>query len=594
MVRRRKFLATLVHTIRVLVIAALLLLIPPPHTNRPSASQLGTPPDIELIRRLLPKAADVAAEADLGGFWAVHDDSGSLIARAARTLPEAADVIGYRGPSEALVLLDQDLNLIGVDLIDSADTDEHVQAVKRDTSFFGQFQSWTWQGPESNAEIDAVSGATLTSLALAKGVLKRIGGDRPSLVFPDEVAVDEISDWFPAAVATRAEKDRVVVLDPSDNVLGNVIRTGPLCDNIVGYQGPTELLIRLETQSQSDSAIASVAHPSAPTIAKIKLRSSFDNQPYVRYCKTEYGFWALFTGKSIAELAGMDLQAEAVEGVSGATMTSLAVAETLVAAANEFQQRATARTAAADKETTTWDQLTKQLSSLADIKPSAADWGCVGILCLIPLLRAKGWFRSKRRRAAWLLAVTVVIGLWSGNLISLALVAGWSSGGVAWRLAPALAAILVVAFVSPVLAKSNPYCNHLCPHGAIQQLIRPRRHSKRHWTPPARLSVTLKYLPGSMLVVAYLLLIWLPTTDLSAWEPFHAYLFRIAPWSAIGLAAATIVFSAFVPMGYCRLGCPTGRLLDHLRRSAGSDRLQLADAIAFALLLLAIGSVTLR
>ena len=76
----------------------------------------------------------------------------------------------------------------------------------------------------------------------------------------------------------------------------------------------------------------------------------------------------------------------------------------------------------------------------------------------------------------------------------------------------------------------------------------------------------------------------MPTIDLSSWEPFHAYLFRIATWGSFALALASLALAAVIPMGYCHLGCPTGRLLDYLRRSAVSDRIQTSDYVALGLL----------
>lgn len=575
--RRRNIFATLVHLARVSVVAALLMMIPSPSKLDSNRADHPEPPSIELIRKTLPDVEQVGANPNADGFWTVTNAEGQPIARAARTLPQASDVIGYRGPTEAMILLDDELNVLGIDLIQSDDTDEHVTAVRDDTRFYEQFRGWQWTGPAPGTNIDAVSGATLTSLALAKGVLKRIGGDRPSLVFPDPMTADEIERWFPVDSQTRLQDDRTIVVDSAGKVIGNMLRTGPLSDNIIGYQGPTELVIQLQAGEPGSDM----------KVGDIKIRSSFDNEPYVGYCKTEYSFWSLFKGKTVGELAKMNLQDAGVEGVSGATMTSMAIAETLVAATKTFEQRSEARRKAETEPDSISKRLGTLLSNVKDIRPSLADWGCVSVLCLIPLFRIRGWFRNRRLRIIWLLAVMVVIGIWSGNLVSMALIAGWSGGGVAWRLAPALAAIALVAFSAPVVAKANPYCNHLCPHGAIQQLIRPTRSSKRHWKPPSQMLTVLKFLPGTLLVLAYLSLLLIPSIDLSSWEPFHAYLFRIAPWTAIALAGLTILFSAFVPMGYCRLGCPTGRLLDHLRRSANSDRITLADGVAVALLLLA-------
>ncbi|WP_182866033.1 FMN-binding protein [Rhodopirellula sp. JC639] len=583
MKRSGSFRAIVVHSVRAGVVAALLLMIPSPRRDMPEPTDATSPPGLEAIRPFLPAASVIDDAKDTNGFWTVHDADGTAIGRVARTLPAASKIIGYRGPSEAMIVVDGELNIVAVDLIDSADTEEHVAAVENDAAFFKQFSDWTWAGPPPGKNVDAVSGATLTSLALAKGVLRRIGGEVSSLVFPDELTIEELQDWFPETSSLHSEADVVVVLDANGNQLGRLIRTGPLSDSIIGYQGPTELLINVDPTDPTEGT------ETRPLIVTdIKLRSSFDNQPYVRYCKTEFGFWALFKGKTVAELAAMDLQEERVEGVSGATMTSMAIAETLVASADRFLVNQQRRAESDATRRSTWNRWAAWLSGGGEIRITPAEIGCVIVLCLIPLFRMRGWFRGSRIRNAWLIAVIAVIGLWSGNLISLALISGWSGGGIAWRLAPALAAIAVVAFVAPVGWKSNPYCNHLCPHGAFQQLIRPHHKSKRFWKPPAKLIAVLKYIPGTMLVVAYLTLLRFPAVDLSSWEPFHAYLFSIAPWTALALAGLTLVLSALVPMGYCRLGCPTGRLLDYLRRSAGSDRAQFADGVAIGLLIVAI------
>ncbi|MCO8121901.1 FMN-binding protein [Stieleria sp. TO1_6] len=579
MQRRRKSIVVLVHLIRVGIVVALLVLLPSQRSAQVSLHDGSEPPAVDQVRRVIPGAAAIQTEPDAAGFWRISDSAGHSLGSVARTLPQAADVIGYRGPSEALIVVDDQLKLVGVDLLQSADTEEHVAAVKKDHAFFQQFQTWRWSGPPPGTDIDAVSGATLTSLAIAQGVLKRVGGDRPSLVFPDSIDVQELERWFPQVATVHADGDSVVPLDAAGKPLGRAIRSGPLSDNVVGYQGPTELLMRLDHDPTTGYDI----------VGDIKIRSSFDNEPYVGYCRSEYSFWPLFEGQTVSSLAAMDLEQAGVEGVSGATMTSMAIAETLVMSAQQIQSRAAAAAAQKLRQPATfWQRLKSVAWSDLQLRLTSADVVCAGLLLCIPLFRGRGWFRQKTVRLLWLLTVIGVIGLWSGNLISLALVAGWSSEGIAWRLAPALALIVVVAFGSPAVGKSNPYCNHICPHGAIQQILRPTSNSRRHWKMPQRWIAVLGWLPGTMLGTAYVLLLLMPTIDLAAWEPFHAYLYRIAPWTAIGLAGMTLLFSAFVPMGYCRLGCPTGRLLDHLRRSARSDRIRLADAVAAGLLVLAI------
>ncbi len=563
---RRPRLAIVVHAIRVAVVAALLLAIPPPMATPSSGSRSVAPP-LDLVQRGIHDAVEVIPSVDANGLWAVRNRSGQTVGFSARTLPEAVDAVGYRGPTDALIVFDGQLKIVSVALLESADTPEHVEAVRADAHFFEQFRRWSWGGPEADMKIDAVSGATLTSLALAEGVLKRIGGNRPSLLFPQPLTVDEVKNWFPKAQSVSVEKSGAVVRADHQQVIGRVIRSGLFSDDINGYQGPSEVLMKLTVEDQLES---------------IRLRSSYDNEPYVDYVRTETAYWALFENRTLDELAMLDVEAAGIEGVSGATMTSLAVADTIVATAKGVR-------AARDEP-----PQRNEVGGAAHVRWTVADIATVVTLLLAAALGRFRLFRHRTLRhrtlrRLWLGSVVIVIGWWAGNLISMALVAGWSAAGIAWRLAPGLAAIVTVALVGPPLSKSNPYCNHLCPHGALQQLIKPRRKASWRYHPSRKMSRHFARIPGLSLVVAYVWVVANPAVDLSSWEPFHAYLFRIAGWGSIAFAALSLAGAAMVPMAYCRFGCPTGRLLDHLRRTATSDRIQTADYVSVGLLALAIG-----
>ena len=552
--KRTKLLAIAVHVIRVGVVCALLLLIP---TSRPrSLSDVTSSPEFSFDQSPIANVARVAEDVDAAGMWALMDSDGKQVGKLARTLPEAKAAIGYRGPSEASVVFDNALNIVSVRLVDSSDTQEHVDAVVKDNAFFEQFRGWKWGGPSAGTNIDGVSGATLTSLALAKGVMLRIGGDRPSLVFPDAIAESELRPWVTDALTLDRGNHQALTRDEKGTVTGRIIRTGPFSDDLSGYQGPTELLVWLSPDD---------------TVIDLRIRKSFDNEPYVNYIRMERSFWKIFKGKTIQELAKFDPVAAGVEGVSGATMTSVIVADTVVAAAKAAIVRAS-QTDAPEPEW--WQAMRWSFGEISAV---------VALLSLLVFSKV-GAFRHRFWRTAWLVGIVLIVGLGTGNLISLALVAGWSAEGIAWKLAPGLFAIVVVAFLTPSTTKGNPYCSHLCPHGALQQLIRSPTRSRRHLKLPAKLSQWLVVIPGATLVVAYLFLLFRPATDLSSWEPFHAYLFRIAGWGSIAFALGSLAVSTFIPMAYCRLGCPTGRLLEHLRRSATSDRIKLADCVAFALL----------
>ena len=552
---RRPRLALLVHSLRVALVIGLLLAIPSPAEK---VSDGSSPPELDLVRQVLPSAASLDQQQDASGMWTVRDAHGKPLAPIARTLPAAIDVVGYRGPTESMIVFDSDLSVAAVRLLSSADTEEHVDAVVSDEIFLQQFKGWPWGGPGADTKVDAVSGATLTSLALAEGVLKRIGGDRPSLVFPASITVEELRAWFPDAQSIDDSATRAIVRDGTGKTIGRVIRSGPLTDDIAGYQGPSELLMQLSDDQH---------------VERIRLRKSYDNEPYVDYVRVEAGFWAIFQGKTISELARFSPEEAGVEGVSGATMTSLAVADTIVRAARQAQANieAESKTPAAR-------------GPLAGLRWTSADIASISILLLAAIASRMRWYHKRIFRKIWLLAVVIIIGLWAGNLVSMALVAGWSAEGIAWRLAPGLATIAIIVIAAPPISKGNPYCNHLCPHGAIQQLIKPAAHSRRHLHPSRPINKLLTRIPAITLIAAYLTLIISPSVDLSSWEPFHAYLFRIAGWTSIALAVVSLILAAFIPMGYCRFGCPTGSLLDYLRRTATSDRLRPGDLIALSLL----------
>ncbi len=408
----RPRLAKLVHSLRVALVAALLLAIPSPATKSVSDGTIA--PSIDQLRNdqlridSTTEATElqIETEPDGNGMWRVVDGQNNVVALVARTLPAAKEVVGYRGPTEASIVFDSDLNIVSVGLLDSADTEEHVNAVVNDEGFFAQFEGWPWGGPPEDAAVDGVSGATLTSLALAEGVLARIGGARPSLVFGEPLSTEEIRDWYADAFAV--DDDGGDVRNAKGDSIGRVLRSGPHSDAIIGYQGPTELLMKLSPSNQVES---------------IRIRRSFDNEPYVDYVRVEAGFWKKFEGKSLSELGDFDPQEAGIEGVSGATMTSLAVADTIVAAAKAADNELTAKP---ESPTRWWESM----------RWTRADAATIMMLLAAATFSRLGWFRVHALRRFWLLAVTLVIGLWAGNLISMALVAGWSAEGVAWRLAP--------------------------------------------------------------------------------------------------------------------------------------------------------------
>jgi NosR/NirI family transcriptional regulator, nitrous oxide reductase regulator len=271
---------------------------------------------------------------------------------------------------------------------------------------------------------------------------------------------------------------------------------------------------------------------------------------------------------TIAEVAGLDPDDTGVEGVSGATMTSQAVATGIVRAARDHQAGAAPASGSA-----AW---------LARIE--APQWGGLAVIAggvVTAFTWLKGtWFG----RLAWPAVVLPYLGFGAGALLSQAQLWGWAQGGVP-RGAVVLAALAAAALLLPATTRRNVYCSHLCAHGAAQQLLlrvaRPRR-SLPEWLRPLA-----TILPWALLAVAILatVLHWpLALVDL---EPFDAYLPGIAGLAALAIFAVGLLASAFVPMAYCRHACPTGALLDHLRLTRRSDRFSWRDGVMLGCLAVA-------
>jgi polyferredoxin len=106
---------------------------------------------------------------------------------------------------------------------------------------------------------------------------------------------------------------------------------------------------------------------------------------------------------------------------------------------------------------------------------------------------------------------------------------------------------------------------------------------------PKSFSRLLEKMPLVLLVVVLLtaLLGW--RVNLNALEPFDAYLVRVAGWSTIIIAVVGLIASLFVPLAYCRYGCPTGALLKFIRYSGHADHFGKRDFAALGLTLIALG-----
>lgn len=558
--RSRLIRGWLLHGLRLSLVASIFWLIHLQHVKLLQRELLRDDwaADIADVRGLLP-AADQWGDPDpRTGTRSILGADGQRLGFAVQTAPQSNSIVGFSGPSNLLLVFSPDGKVIQAQILSSQDTRDHVEKVRQDPRFLTSLSGQTWGELAQHQKLDAVSGATLTSLAMRRGVIQRLGGTAPNLLFPDSPPVEWVQSVYPLAtqlvpVAGRVEEFQV--LDASSQPLGIVLRTTPLADDIVGYQGPTETLLCL-------IATNDLASPTSEMLVKrLVIGRSYDNAEYVGYVRDDWSFPEVFSELRLRELAQSDLKQLGIEGVSGATMTSVAVGNAAIKTARLHLDAPT-------------------VQAVTATPPLQWSWRDTAALCVIVLATGFGlspWRGSRWGRTVVIVLVILFLGVINGTLISQAMLVGWARSGVPWMSALALVAITVVATATPTLCRQNVYCSHLCPHGAVQQLLLPSR--SRQWQPGRRWHGLFSLLPPVLLLGCLVAAMVFPTFNLVDVEPFDAWVPFVAGWPSLLLAVGGILFSIRVPMAYCRYGCPTGIMLQILRRNGRSHLLSFSDLI---------------
>lgn len=377
---------------------------------------------------------------------------------------------------------------------------------------------------------------------------QRTHGDSPILV-------EEVKGFLPMAASLRpdsSERDGLFILDREGRELGYVVRTQPQCRDIIGYCGVTDMLVVVDRDWK---------------ILGLKVHASEDTKEYVDDVALDRRFFKKWNGMTWQRAAELDLKEEGIEGVSGATMTSMAMARSvktrLQMSANEIAARPTLR----------------------------FGWRDVGMLAVLGMATVMAFGKSEWRRRwklPYQIALIVYVGFVAGDLVAQKLLAGWARSGIPWSTAPGLVLLVVAAFVVPWATRKPFYCHHICPHGAAQELIGRIRPARFQWVLPAGVVRGLEYLPIGLLVLTLLVAMVALPLDLAGIEPFAAYIVRSAGVATISVAVIGLVASCFVPQAYCRFGCPTGALLNFVRARGPSDRFSRRDVAALMLVALAV------
>ena len=371
------------------------------------------------------------------------------------------------------------------------------------------------------------------------------------------ITPEEVRSVFPKAADLRpdaGERAGMFVHDEAGAPVGYVLRTAPISDSVIGYRGWTDSL---------------VAFDPALHVIGVRIRSSQDTTDHVRDVRDDRYFMKTWNGKPWDEVARRTPEEMGIEGVSGASMTSMAMAEGIMR-----------RLRAADAALAITPQ---------PVRFSAVDIGLAVIIAMGTVLAFTGTHGQKKVRIGFQLLVIGYVGFFTALPLAQSLFAGWAQSAVPWRSAPGLVLLMAAALAVPWASCKPLYCQQLCPHGAAQELL--GRIVPKRWriAVPKDFAAGLRCLPGLLLgMVVMITIVGLPI-DLAHLEPFDADSLRAAGVATIAIAVAGLIASLFVPMAYCHYGCPTGALLEFIRSRGPSDRFGRRDGAALLLVALAWG-----
>lgn len=134
-----------------------------------------------------------------------------------------------------------------------------------------------------------------------------------------ELPVADIQAYFNDAAKTKAfDTAFYEVKDAKGDKIGTVLFSSPYSDNVIGFNGPTPLLIALDSEDRIKNVVL-LENQETPGFAKRVVES---------------GFYETWNGLSPEEAIGKE-----VDAVSGATYTANGVKNSLIARLQAFQRQ---------------------------------------------------------------------------------------------------------------------------------------------------------------------------------------------------------------------------------------------------------------
>lgn len=305
--------------------------------------------------------------------------------------------------------------------------------------------------------------------------------------------------------------------DKNNKSVAQLINSRHLKNRPTGYGGPLDILILLDAGKK---------------ITDIQVYENTETPSFYESV-IESGFLEALKGKSIAD-------AEEVDTVSGATMTSSAIKQTVLSA------------------------LTTQTKLQNAPKQKVIPLKSIILLAIIltALILSSKKFKNSTTRNIQLLINTIALGFGLGKFIALAPLLNIFSNPITTATISSAAILFMSTVLASFFGKKSFYCMWLCPFGSLQELLAKLNKKKIRLSTKTLNRLTIL---RTMIWMSFLILMLTGIgSGLLNYEPFSAFIFTQASPAVLILAGLTAILSMFIHRPWCRFICPTGRLLEHI------------------------------
>lgn len=346
------------------------------------------------------------------------------------------------------------------------------------------------------------------------------------------VPLEAVKKYFPASTEIEKINDVRYDVKAGQQVIGKLLVSTPIADDLIGYAGNVPLFLAVSNED---------------VILGLTLLNNSESPGFLKRLEKKNLFSA-WDGKTLEEAEQLN-----VEAVSGATMSSDAIRGGVKRVLEFYLDR---DRGGFDLD---WMKLLQHVLG-----------GMVVFLALVSMFWGS---RMKRWRYVLQVSSVLILGFWSGYFVSLELLFNWLLNGIPWGARILLPVIAMLALACPLFLSKAYYCAYLCPFGSAQELMGKIR--KKKIALKGVWKNIFKYTRIVYFIVILALLLWGYPLDLASLEPFPAFLLTAATGWVIALAVIFLFLSIFFARPWCNYFCPTGALLDILRKAdtkAGSER----------------------